>query len=295
MQHLPNFDIETVRTFFAVSQSRNFTDAAALLHKTPAAVSYRIRTLEKQFGVQLFERMPHHLELTAAGSYLKSELQKVYSLLEDIPTQLVLLGGGVESHYKIVVNNLLIHGELYCILQDIGRQFPCTDFHVTVQKHHDMWTKFLDESYDLALGLPQFEGSLEDISILPWGTCRWALSKLKDETKDRENKSLKEVMIATMTSESNEQLRAQWNNKFQQIFFVTTIEQEIESISRGIGVGFLPEQFVKQSKSIVEVGSNVVLGKMLFQLAVRHPQSPISKLITQILKERTNLFFLQPY
>lgn len=52
--HLPNFDLETVKTFFAVTRSKNFTDAATLLHKTPAAVSYRIRALEEQFGVLLF-------------------------------------------------------------------------------------------------------------------------------------------------------------------------------------------------------------------------------------------------
>ena len=81
IRHQPNFDIETVRTFFAVAQSKNFTDAAELLHKTPAAVSYRIRALENQFGSQLFIRKPHALELTEAGRVLLKQFEKDCTIL----------------------------------------------------------------------------------------------------------------------------------------------------------------------------------------------------------------------
>lgn len=41
------FDQETLRTFIRVAETRSFSKAAEYLHKTPAAISYRIKTLKK--------------------------------------------------------------------------------------------------------------------------------------------------------------------------------------------------------------------------------------------------------
>ena len=58
---LPNFDTETIKTFFAVAKYKNFRDASEVLHITPAAAGYRIRSLEQQLGCKLFKRT--HLTL----------------------------------------------------------------------------------------------------------------------------------------------------------------------------------------------------------------------------------------
>ena len=49
-------DQETIRTFIQVAETGSFSRAASTLHKTPAAISYRIKTLEEQVGTQLFLR-----------------------------------------------------------------------------------------------------------------------------------------------------------------------------------------------------------------------------------------------
>jgi len=57
-------------TFDAVARALSFTRAARRLHITQGAVSQRIRALEGDLGVQLFERSTRAVRLTAAGEIL---------------------------------------------------------------------------------------------------------------------------------------------------------------------------------------------------------------------------------
>jgi DNA-binding transcriptional LysR family regulator len=64
-------ELRQLRTFEAVVQHRTVTDAANALDLAPSSVSQQIRTLEAALGVELFERSPLGMELTAAGKRLQ--------------------------------------------------------------------------------------------------------------------------------------------------------------------------------------------------------------------------------
>ncbi len=59
-----------LKSFEAAARNLNFTRAAGELGVTPAAVSYRMQTLEGQLGVKLFQRTSRVVELTDAGRLL---------------------------------------------------------------------------------------------------------------------------------------------------------------------------------------------------------------------------------
>ncbi|WP_035844249.1 LysR family transcriptional regulator [Kitasatospora azatica] len=60
-------DLDTVRTFVAAADARQFQEAAAELAVTQQAVSKRIAALERNLGVRLFTRTPRGAELTIDG------------------------------------------------------------------------------------------------------------------------------------------------------------------------------------------------------------------------------------
>ena len=68
-------DIELLRTFLVVQQTRHFARAAEQLYLTPSAVSFRIRQLEGELGTALFHRRRSNIELTAAGERLHQPAQ----------------------------------------------------------------------------------------------------------------------------------------------------------------------------------------------------------------------------
>jgi DNA-binding transcriptional LysR family regulator len=62
-----DFDLDLVRAFVAVSETRSFTQAALRLHRTQSAISMKIKRLEEQIGERLFERDTTTVTPTSLG------------------------------------------------------------------------------------------------------------------------------------------------------------------------------------------------------------------------------------
>ena len=63
----PAFTLEQLRSFVAVSETEHFSQAAASLFLTQAAVTQQVRHFERAVGLQLFERDGRGVRLTSAG------------------------------------------------------------------------------------------------------------------------------------------------------------------------------------------------------------------------------------
>jgi DNA-binding transcriptional LysR family regulator len=72
-------DTELLRTFLQVAKTGRFRLAAEQLCLTQSAVSARIKLLESEMGVRLFERNKHGVALTCAGSRLVSHAETILS------------------------------------------------------------------------------------------------------------------------------------------------------------------------------------------------------------------------
>jgi LysR family glycine cleavage system transcriptional activator len=79
MGRLPSLD--TLRVFSIAARHMSFTKAGGELHLTQSAISHRVRALEEELGVALFDRLPRRLELTRAGQVLA---ERVDQAVEDI-------------------------------------------------------------------------------------------------------------------------------------------------------------------------------------------------------------------
>lgn len=70
-------DLTKLQTFYYVTQSMSFSEAADHLHLTQPAVSHHIKSLEQDLGVELFERAGSTLRLTDAGRLLLPRARKM--------------------------------------------------------------------------------------------------------------------------------------------------------------------------------------------------------------------------
>jgi LysR family glycine cleavage system transcriptional activator len=79
MARLP--PLETLRVFEVACRHGSYSDAARELHVTHSAVSQRIRQLEDELGLTLFERQGNRMVLTAAGIRLQAGVKGAFSEL----------------------------------------------------------------------------------------------------------------------------------------------------------------------------------------------------------------------
>jgi DNA-binding transcriptional LysR family regulator len=63
-------DLELLRTFLELNRTRHFGRAAEALHLTQAAISSRLKTLEAELGVKLFQRNRREMRPTPEGTRL---------------------------------------------------------------------------------------------------------------------------------------------------------------------------------------------------------------------------------
>ncbi len=81
LSRLPS--LNALRAFVVTARHLNFTEAAAELFVTPAAIGQQIRQLEDHIGSPLFHRQRGELELTEAGHALAPGLSDGFQLVLD--------------------------------------------------------------------------------------------------------------------------------------------------------------------------------------------------------------------
>ncbi len=94
-------ELRQIRAFVVVADEASFTRAAARLNLVQSAVSAAVRTLERQLGVQLFERTTHHVKLTQAGQLFLPEARRTLAAAQEAEHVLEQLRGGLRGEVRL--------------------------------------------------------------------------------------------------------------------------------------------------------------------------------------------------
>lgn len=76
-------ELRHLKYFLAVAETQNIRSAAQKIHVTQPAISRKIKELEIELGVQLFDRMPKGLKLNRAGKVYQKELGAIIRQIDD--------------------------------------------------------------------------------------------------------------------------------------------------------------------------------------------------------------------
>ncbi len=75
-------DIESIKTFMVLANTKNYTRAANQLFVAQSTITNRIHELEKELGFQLFHRTNRLVELTPEGGKFRRYAEKVIELTD---------------------------------------------------------------------------------------------------------------------------------------------------------------------------------------------------------------------
>ena len=110
--------------FRTLTEELHFRKAAERLFISQPGLTRQIKQLEQFYGVALFERTKRSVTLTAAGSYLKNEVEAFLNQLDNIKTQLQKIDEGKIATLKIGFIGSAAQIIIPDILYKLNKKYP---------------------------------------------------------------------------------------------------------------------------------------------------------------------------
>jgi len=123
-------DTEALRTFLEVHRKRGFSDAARVLGRTQPAISSRIRLLEQELGVRLFERTAVGIVLSQAGRVLLPHAERVIAALQDAQNAVRSLTKEMSGPLTLAIVGTLADQKLSRVLKEFTRKHAAVEFYI---------------------------------------------------------------------------------------------------------------------------------------------------------------------
>lgn len=128
-------DTRLLHTFTALARTGSFTAAAAELRCAQSTVTVQIRTLEKELGTRLFDRLPQGALPTSAGRRLLAEAEDVLDAEARLRGVAQAAGGdgasgALEGQVVLGAGESLCASRLPAVIASLRRSHPGIDLHL---------------------------------------------------------------------------------------------------------------------------------------------------------------------
>ena len=245
MQFKQRINFNQLRSFHAVAVEGSFTQAAKSLSVGQPSITTHVKALEDLFGVELFCRHGHHVELTELGKSLLAITQRIFSLEGEASELLTTASGFKIGHLKI--GAIGPHQVTEMILA-FGRRYPDVELSVSLGNSQEVAERVLDFRDDVGI-VPQGEKDPRFHSI-PYSRNRivlvvredhaWAARKeVKIEELEGQRLVLREVGSATRRT--FEEALARKKVTIRPVLAIGSREAVREAVASGLGIGIALE------------------------------------------------------
>lgn len=117
-------ELRTLRYFLAVAREENMTEAANVLYVTQPTLSRQIGDLERELGVELFERTNRSCVLTSDGMRLRQRAEEIISLVEQTEGELADRELGIAGNIRIGAGETRAMQVVLGAFADVRRDYP---------------------------------------------------------------------------------------------------------------------------------------------------------------------------
>ena len=285
MLNTQSMNLDLIRTFVIVGQSRDYNDAASKLNMDRSNVSRHIKTLEELMGTKLINKnAKNYIELTEDGKVLFDGYEKAYNLLfitektylqnKDLNSGKISIGISSDIESKILVDKIIDFKKKYADTSFKTINLPSKNLveklsHYTldfvIDEKSDSYKKssgvksidLFDEEYRLVYSKDNF--TISDISDLK------DLSFILPVSTKQERKLFEEYLS---DNQITRRLSIETSNYFS----------SIEYAKNGLGIALVPKSMIVDELEVFDID----LKKTITLSYVENNLSPSSK---EFLKE----------
>jgi DNA-binding transcriptional LysR family regulator len=131
-------DLDAVQAFVRIAELGSFTRAAEAMRTTQAAVSLKLKRLEKRLGCRLVERTPRYVELSARGAAF---LEHARELLE-VQDHAFAVFAGARRRLTIGISDHVAGPELPALIARMNAQDPQLLIEIRIGSSGDLLQSF---------------------------------------------------------------------------------------------------------------------------------------------------------
>ncbi|AXT73715.1 LysR family transcriptional regulator [Vibrio sp. dhg] len=194
-------DIDLLRTFCQLADDKNFRVASEHLYITQSALTKKVKRLEEQLNVVLFDRGRHGAELTPMGKVLLPEAKRVLKGFDSFKTLSKFVAEGTSGHLNIGFGISSFH-EAPNYIARFKQDFP--NVHVTLNDYpsHKLVEELLLGNLQLGFDRLPIESPL---TAIPLFTDRLAIAVHEKEKIDIKNlwRSLSHLNYLALSRDKN--------------------------------------------------------------------------------------------
>jgi DNA-binding transcriptional LysR family regulator len=240
--------IEVLETLDAIDRRGSFAKAAEELNKATSAVSYAVQKLEEQLDIALFQRQGRRSVLTPAGRLVLAEGREILQTTARLANQARELARGWEPRIRISVESLLSYPAFFAVLRAFLGEHPGIEIDVCESVLNGGWEALELGRVDLLVGSPgpvPLQKGYRAVPLAPnelvaviASVHALARQIASPATAAAALASVRRVV--THDTSMTDIARSAGLASEGQMFYVQNIDQKVEAILAGIGVGHLP-------------------------------------------------------
>jgi DNA-binding transcriptional LysR family regulator len=240
-------DLDSLHTLDIVVREGGLARAAQQLHRVQSAVSYQLKKLEQQLGIELLNREGYRIRLTPAGEAVLAEGRRLLTHATHIEQLARQFNEGWEPRLTLIVDGILPLEPTLAALKTMAEECIPTRIQVKVEFLRGVQYRFEKEAADLMLvkdyvARPQLSAeAFADIECILCVAPSHLLAKQKSV-------SLTELQeqVELSVQDSSEQGNDRHMFGGERVFYLSGFIAKKQALLMGVGFGWMPRYLVKK-------------------------------------------------
>ena len=256
-------DVRDLQVFLSVARHLNYTRAAEEVNLSQPSVSVRMRELERDLGLKLFEQLGKKIALTEAGDLLVPYAGRVIAAMADARDAIDQMQGLERGSLRIGASTT---PGMYLVPRTIAhfkRRYPKINVQLTVKDTRQIEEGVIRNEFDFGFVGGHLSG--DEVEVVPWTTDELVLIvplghrlagkrivKPDDLSSEkfifREQGSATRAVVATHLRKSRIELEA--------VIEMANPESVKKAVQNGLGIAFISSFAVEtelKAKTLVAV------------------------------------------
>ncbi|MGK0475921.1 MAG: DNA-binding transcriptional LysR family regulator [Oleispira sp.] len=246
--------IEVLETLDAIDRRGSYAKASEELNKATSAVSYAVQKLEEQLDIALFQRQGRRSVLTPAGQLILLEGRKILLATSHLANTAKEVATGWEPKIRLAVESTLNSPALFEVLADFLAEHKNVEIDLLESVLNGGWEALDQDRVELLVGAPGPVPLQKGFRAIPIGDSDLIpviAGSHKYATLAKDTEALRAMLpklrrIITHDTSMLEISRSAGLSSAGKTFYVQNMDQKIEAILAGIGIGHLPRKRIQQ-------------------------------------------------